>query len=378
MLRRNGIRDFDVAVLGGGPAGTATALALSREGYSAVVIEQSHYRSARSGEMLPPTARPLLANLGVWDRFLTENHSRSFAVRSAWGQPHLYDNDFIFSPHGSGWHLDRVRFDAMLARAAQDAGAFVCKGARVISLEENSKDWRLEIASSEPFIFRSKLAVDATGRTAWLAHRQGAKRIAHDHLVGVIATFSPDSRHREAGHYTMLESVEDGWWYSTFLPNSDVLTAYMTDADLYAKGSRAEANYWQRKLQNTTHTSLRVNGLVLTSGPLIVAANSSQIDQVAKDNWLAVGDAAMALDPLSGQGITKALASGMRASHVIRAYFSGRKSSFEDYAAFIEKSFYHYVTMRNNYYRAENRWPESPFWKRRHSLTDKKIRRSAG
>jgi len=377
MLRRNGIRDVDVAVLGGGPAGTATALAVSREGYSAVVIEQSHYRNARSGEMLPPTARPLLASLGVWDRFLTENHSRSFVVRSAWGQPHLYDNDFIFNPHGSGWHLDRVRFDAMLARAAQDAGAIVCKGARVISLEETGKDWRLEIASSEPFIFRSKLAVDATGRTAWLAHRQGVKRIAHDHLVGVIATFSPDSRIREAGHYTLLESVEDGWWYSAFLPNSDVVTAYMTDADLYAKGSRAEANYWRRKLQNTTHTSQRVNGLVLKSGPLIVAANSSQIDQAAKDNWLAVGDAAMALDPLSGQGITKALASGMRASHVIRAYFSGRKSSFEDYAALIEKSFCHYVTMRNNYYRAENRWPESPFWKRRHSLTNKKISRSA-
>jgi flavin-dependent dehydrogenase len=338
-----------------------------------ILIERSEYRNVRIGETLPPAARPLLTSLGVWDRFLTENHSRSFAIRSAWGQPHLYDNDFIFSPHGCGWHLDRVRFDAMLARAAQDAGAFVCRGARVISLKGNGKDWRLEIVSSEPFTFHSKLAVDATGRTAWLAHRQEAKRIAHDHLVGVIGTFSPDSSHREAGHYTMLESVEDGWWYSAFLPNSDVLTAYMTDADLYAKGLRGEANYWQRKLQDTTHTSQRVNGLILTSGPLVVAANSSQIDQVAKDNWLAVGDAAMTLDPLSGQGITKALASGMEAGRVIHEYFSGRKSSFENYAVAIEKSFYGYLTIRNNYYRVENRWPESPFWKRRQSPTNKTI-----
>jgi hypothetical protein len=128
MLRRSGIHEVDVAVLGGGPAGAATSLTLSRHGHSAVVIEQSHYRSVRIGEMLPPAARPLLASLGLLDRFLAENHSRSFAVRSAWGQPNLYDNDFIFNPHGSGWHIDRARFDAMLARAAEDAGACVCRG----------------------------------------------------------------------------------------------------------------------------------------------------------------------------------------------------------------------------------------------------------
>jgi flavin-dependent dehydrogenase len=371
MLRRSGIREVDVAVLGGGPAGVATSLTLSRHGYSAVVVEQSNYRNIRIGEMLPPAARPLLVSLGVWNRFLAENHSRSFAVRSAWGQPHLYDNDFMFNPHGSGWHVDRARFDAMLARAAEDAGACVCRGAHLISFEETRKDWRLKIASSEPGMFHAKLAVDATGRTAWLAHRQGAKRISHDHLVGVLSSFSVYPPDRDTGHYTLLESVKDGWWYSAFLPNSDVVTAYLTDADLYAKGSRAEANYWQRKFQHTTHTSRRVSGLVLASDPLIVAANSSQIDRVAADNWLAVGDAAMAFDPLSAQGISKALESGVRAADAIHAYFSGKKSSFENYAAAIKKDFDHYMAMRNNYYRREMRWPESPFWQRRHSSTPK-------
>jgi len=331
-----------------------------------IVIEQSEYRKARFGEILAPAARPLLTSLGVWDRFLAENHSRSFAVRSAWGQSHLYDNDFIFNPHGSGWHVDRARFDRMLARAAEDAGACVCRRARLISFEESGKEWRIEMASSELRVFHTRLAVDATGRTAWLAHRQGAKRISLDHLVGVVSSFSHGPEERDAGHYTLLESVEDGWWYSAFLPNSDVVTAYMTDADLYAKGSRAEANYWRRKFRHTKHTSRRVNGVVLASGPLVVAANSSQIDRVVADNWLAVGDAAMAFDPLSGQGISKALDSGMKAADAIHAYFSGRKSSFDDYADAIKKSFDNYLAMRNNYYQREMRWPKSPFWQRRH------------
>jgi flavin-dependent dehydrogenase len=377
MLRRNGTRDIDVAVLGGGPAGTATALTLSRKGYSVVVAEPSDYRKARIGEMLPPAARPLLVSLGVWDRFLAENHSPSFAIRSAWGQPLLYHNDFIFNPHGSGWHVDRSRLDAMLARAAEDAGACVCRGARLISFEENGKNWRLEIASNDSCMFRTKLAVDATGRRAWLAHRQGAKRINHDHLVGVVTSLSPGPHYRDPGRYTLLESVEDGWWYSAFLPNSDVVTAYMTDGNLYARGSRVGANYWRRKLQNTTHTSRRVSRLVLVSGPVIVAANSSQLDRFAGDNWLAVGDAAMAFDPLSGQGIFKALDSGVKAADAIDAYFSGRKSSFEGYAGAVKKGFEKYLAIRRIYYRREMRWPESPFWQRRHSPTHKeKLERS--
>jgi flavin-dependent dehydrogenase len=356
-----------VAVLGGGPAGAATALTLRREEYSVILIERSEYGNVRIGETLPPAARPLLTSLGVWDRFLAENPSRSFAVRSAWGQPHLYDNDFIFNPHGSGWHLDRARFDAMLARAAEDAGVCVCRGARLISFQESEKDWRIEITSSGARMFYSRLAVDATGRTAWLAHRQGAKRIIHDHLVGVVTSFSPGLPDRDAGHYTLVESVEDGWWYSAFLPNSDVVTAYMTDADLYAKGSRAEANYWRLKVRHTKHTSRRVNGLVLASGPLVVAANSSRIDRVAADNWLAVGDAAMAFDPLSGQGISKALDSGVKAANAIHAYFSGRKSSFDGYADAIKKGFDNYLAMRNHFYQSEMRWLDSPFWQRRHS-----------
>jgi len=368
MLRRSGTRDIDVAVLGGGPAGTATALALSRKRYSVVVIEQSDYRNVRTGEMLPPAARPLLLSLGVWDRFLAEGHLPSFGIRSAWGQPHLYHNDFIFNPHGSGWHVDRARFDAMLARAAEDAGARVCRSTPLVSFEESGKHWRLEIASPDSCILRTRLAVDATGRRAWLAHRQGAKRINHDHLVGVVSSLSPDSHCRDSGRYTLLESAEDGWWYSAFLPNSDVVTAYMTDADLYARGSRVGTNYWRQKLQHTTHTSRRVSGLVLTSVPVIVAANTSKIDQVAGDNWLAVGDAAMAFDPLSGQGIFKALDSGIKGADAIHAYFSGRKSSFDAYAGATKKSFEKYMAIRSSYYRHEMRWPESPFWHRRHSL----------
>jgi flavin-dependent dehydrogenase len=213
--------------------------------------------------------------------------------------------------------------------------------------------------------------VDATGRTAWLAHRQGVRRVSYDHLVGVAGSFSAGPRdHPDAGHYTLIEAAEEGWWYSASLPNSQVLAIYMTDADLYAKGLKMRTNYWQEKLAQASHTRARVNSLILESGPFVVVANSSRLDRLAGEKWLAVGDAAVAFDPLSAQGISKALHSGMSVANVIQAYFSGRKSALNDYAGAIKDGFKNYVAMRNNYYRREMRWPESPFWQRRHSLRE--------
>jgi len=357
----------DVAVLGGGPAGCTTALALVRRGYSTVIIERSEYESPRLGESLSPAIRKPLAVLGVWDRFLSDSHSHSFGIHSAWGQDHLYINDFIFDPYGPGWHVDRARFDAMLARAAEDAGARVYRGVHSISTVENSDDWRVEITSSESRTLHARLLVDATGRTAWLAHREGARRVNYDHLVGVAAFFSPCSPDHHICHNTLIEAAEEGWWYSVPLPNSNVIAIYMTDADLYAKGSKTRAHYWEEKLAQTVHTRLRVNSLVMASVPFVVAANSSRIARVTGDKWLAVGDAAMTFDPLSGQGISKALQSGMHAAQAIHARFSGSDSAWDDYEDEILDKSKNYMLRRNEYYRRENRWPLSPFWSRRQS-----------
>src|SRR5215470_14463430 len=93
----------DVAVLGAGPAGCATAISLARRGYSVVLIERSEYHGDRVGETLPPAICRPLASLGVWDLFRTGHHSASFGIHSAWGQHDLHVNDFIFNPYGHGW-----------------------------------------------------------------------------------------------------------------------------------------------------------------------------------------------------------------------------------------------------------------------------------
>lgn len=377
-MRQNGTRSVDVVVLGGGPAGAAIALGLTNRGYSTVIIERTDYRGVRIGETLPPAIQPLLANLGVWERFIAGNHSPSFGIRSAWGQDHLHDNDFIFNPYGTGWHVDRARFDEMLARCAEEAGAGVYRGGVTVShAQGNARSWRIEIScGNRRQRFETQFLVDATGRSSWFARKQGARRITWDCLLGVISFFTLRSEARAPDSFTLIEAVEDGWWYSAILPDSRLVTAYMTDADIYASAHKKSSNYWLEQLESTTHTRSRVASYVFASDPRIVAANTSRLDRVENENWLAIGDAAMAFDPLSGQGVYKALQSASRAAESIDQYCTGSTSALRDYAVTVGQDFYRYLLTRRSFYSREQRWPHSTFWQRR--ISDQTAAESAG
>jgi flavin-dependent dehydrogenase len=94
-------------------------------------------------------------------------------------------------------------------------------------------------------------------------------------------------------------------------------------------------------------------------------APSFLLDQAAGDGWLAVGDAASAYDPISSQGIYKALAEGIGAGTAIAAWLRGDSSQLQEYDDAIRARFNTYLHNRNFLYGLEQRWPESLFWQER-------------
>src|SRR6187401_1604518 len=103
------MRPVDVVVVGGGVAGCAAAIAIARTGRSVVVFERTGYEQTRIGETLLPRARGPLAQLGVWQQFERDGHLPASGSLAAWGSEELQENQFLFSPYGNGWHLDRRR-----------------------------------------------------------------------------------------------------------------------------------------------------------------------------------------------------------------------------------------------------------------------------
>src|SRR5262249_39649411 len=134
----------EVVVVGGGPAGTAAAIALTRIGRPVLMVERSRYDRERIGETLPPSARIPLARLDVWDRFMRQAHTPSPATISAWGRDDIDENHFIGNPYGHGWHLDRRRFDGMLASIARTCGARVALESRVTACVRRGSGFDVE------------------------------------------------------------------------------------------------------------------------------------------------------------------------------------------------------------------------------------------
>jgi flavin-dependent dehydrogenase len=346
---------LDVVILGGGPAGAAAAIALARAGRSCVVIERHAEPPLRAGETLPPIARLPLESLGVWERFAAEGHTSAPGNRSLWGSDVTAENEFIRSPYGAGWHLERRRFESMLLDEAARAGSQLVRGREVSRIAHDGSTWRIDG-------FEARFAVDATGRAAVLARAAGVERVSIDQLIGITAFFCEA---RDDDRYTLIEAAEDGWWYAALLPDRRLVAAFMTDADIATRRTLREREAWLAEAAKTTLIAPRLASATLESEPRIASATSSRLASVAGPAWLAAGDAALSFDPLSSQGIDTALSCGLAAARAIDAHLRADDSALRKYAEMLTKIWTDYIVDRARYYGIERRWPHSVFWQRR-------------
>jgi flavin-dependent dehydrogenase len=369
------VKRVTALIIGEGPAGSAAALTLARAGASVLVIDRSADGGKKIGESLPPSAGLLLRDMGLWDRFLSCGHRPSYGNRSAWGSPDLDNYDFIFEPGGVGWHLDRSRFDALLVKATIEAGALRQCHTRLVSCNRAKNGlWRLGLVSPE---FSTELyadfVVDASGPASVFARRQGASRKVYDRMVGAVAWFACSTSGGDPIFpFTVTEAVQDGWWYVAPVPNGQLAVGYMSDADLVRGRNLQSVGGWTLLFNQTraVRELVEAHGYRLLEGaPRLVRAASSVLSVMAGDSWVAVGDAVATHDPLSSQGITSALASGVRAGESIHS--SGQRA-LQEYESWIKEMYAGYMAYRAVYYAMEQRWPNSPFWRRRHGVLSEK------
>lgn len=358
--------EFDVFIAGAGPAGCATAISLAQVAPELrVAIADARAREfLRIGEAVPPPIGPILQHLGVWDRFVADGHHQSYRTLSAWGDARLGSNEFLLQPHQVGWRLDRSRFDAMmLERAAQ--GVTLYLPARVTGLAriEDAAGGGWRVACGDGTVHTARIVVDATGGATELARLLGVRPLRSDKLVGCFMYFAGGS---DDDQELTIESFSDGWWYAAAIPGTRRVVACMSDADLLRRLGIARLANFMRALAATNHVGRAAATLRPLGRPRLRPAGSQILTAEAPRSLICVGDAASCFDPISGQGILKALRSGIFASYaladlLIRADDGG----IGRYRALVQREFAAYRETLRDYYTTEQRWSDHPFWRRR-------------
>ena len=319
----------------------------------------------------------LLDQLGVLRTFVKEGHQPCWGSASSWGDDELGYNDFAVNIHGHGWHVERTRFDAMLARQAARRGVTVYRGWRLRDATPNAKGgYQVALRDDEQRerLVSARIVVDASGMSGAFAPSVGARRIYDDRLVSVAGIF--DLKPEAAiDQRTWLEAAPYGWWYCARLNEHQAIVSVTTDSTTARQRLLASVGAWFMHLAQTLHVGARLHGSSLTADGLRPwAAPSYRLEPCAGADWLAVGDSALSYDPITAQGIHKALDMGILAAQAIAARLGGDARDFDEYQRAVSQRHAAYLDLRRRLYAREQRFADEPFWKARLQQTPTTLR----
>lgn len=378
--------DWDVVIIGAGPAGSATAITLASLGQRVLLVDEQAVAKYKLGESLPP------ASVDIVSHFLGELDSsdgnaigvyKTAGNISAWSSEQLDHADFFFTTKGFGLCIDRLAFDEALRLRALDLGASLQRGVSLQSctrISEAGFNW--EVALSTPAKVEhhhARYLVDCSGRRAVLGRMLEIPIVENeDKLFAYAQWFSTDTEDDDS--FTRIEAVASGWWYTNRVPTSNSkenkrLVVFYSDRDLSDGKKAGSLQGFDELLRETTQIAplLQASSYEPSGAIRGAPANSQCLREFCGDAWMAVGDAAQAYDPLSSQGIDKALRSGSHAGHLIHYALTdevdhslkANNRYIQQYSAQQQQLWNTYLTQRDYYYGMQTRWADQPFWQRR-------------
>jgi flavin-dependent dehydrogenase len=346
---------YDIAIAGAGPAGSVLALLAARAHYRVLLVEKSRFDKPRLGETAPPELRPVLTRVGL-EHLLQAPFCRDAPeVLSVWGSHEPVARSHIFSPYGSAFHLDRRAFDEALAIAARDAGADLRLGCSARFVGQPTSGYFVQLSTGERV--QSGLGILAVGRVGGSIGLPYVRRYL-DNNIAVVARFS--SCRPPLDCRTVIEAIPGGWFYFAALPGNKFVAVFITSAALIPGKRRARLHWWLEALARTTVVRNALNGCRLPETLWMADARASYAHSGGGDRWIAVGDARVAPDPLSGQGIIWAIDDAYSAMELLAS--RERRGLAQTMQARTERDVGAYLVERSHVYSHEQRFKGDPYW----------------
>jgi flavin-dependent dehydrogenase len=355
------MNEYDITIAGAGPAGSVLALLAARARYRVLLVEKSRFDRPRFGETAPPELRQALTRVGL-ERLAQAPFCREAPeVLSVWGSDEPRSRHHISSPYGTALHLDRRAFDEVLALVARDAGADLKLGCAARFAAQPRGGYSVQLSTGERI--RTNAAILATGRAGGGLGLPYVREYL-DNNVAVAARLSQPAGHPDTR--TVIEAVQGGWFYLAALPGNEIIAVFITLATLVPSERRARLRWWLEALARTNLVRHALNGCRLPEILSVANARASFARSGAGDSWLAIGDARIAPDPLSGQGIIWAIDDAASTAELLT------RMEWRDLVEHIRvrtaRDIKAYRAERSRVYSSEQRFKDDVYWSTSQSL----------
>jgi len=301
----------DVCIVGGGPAGSVIAARAAQLGFSVCLVERSVFPRAHLGESLTAGVLPLLATIGARAEVERAEFTRVRSVLTTWDHAVAERVDV----RESGMLVDRGRFDALLLAHARSLGVRVLQPATVRERTAHADGWTLRVepadrAGGPPLRLRARFLVDATGRHAMLPGRRrrtGPRTLAlHAYWCGRALPTRP-----------RIEAGREAWYWGVPLPDGSYNTLAFVDAGLVRTTPAVPLEARFRALLSASGLMDDCRDAQLVGTVRAADATPYVDDACVTPTSIKVGDAAMAIDPLSSSGVQKAIQTALSAAIVM-------------------------------------------------------------
>lgn len=244
---------------------------------------------------------------------------------------------------GVGHVIDRTAFERMLADAVARTA--------------------IPVRSDIP---PARFIIDCSGRAAVVGRRFAARRRV-DRLLAAYAFLPRRDPDVEPTQATLIETVPEGWWYASLVPDGRLALALFADHDTMPRHIGRDGAVWRAAIGRTQYIEQWIDTACFdASAPVRLAgAGTSWLAPVYGDGWIAAGDAAASFDPLSSHGITSALWTGRKAALAAAAALRCDDTPLKAYGTTMQQVVEDFLRQRRAIYGRERRFSDHPFWRRR-------------